>query len=313
MLHGVNVSAFDLNHIRALHHLLEEAHVARAAKKLGITPAAASNALRRLRADFDDPLLVRAGRALRRTPRADQLRAPAQEVVAAARRLLDVRTPFDPLRHEGDLVIATSDRVAELLLPGLDALLLQRAPRATLVLRALPGDVTAFLRDQGGILVAPEAARAPGMLSEVLLVDDFVCLLRRGHPLLSGPWTVRRFAAAEHVLVAPQGQSRRGLVDDLLEAKGLTRRVSRVISSFGLAARLVAASDRVAVLPRSFAAARASELPLVMKKPPIDLPPIEMSASWHAAHDADARHAWLRGILRDAARAATGSRGAEAG
>jgi DNA-binding transcriptional LysR family regulator len=304
MLHGMNVSAFDLNHLRALHHLLEEAHVARAAHKLGITPAAASNALRRLRADFDDPLLVRAGRSLRRTARAEELRAPAREVMAAAERLLGVRTPFDPRTYDGELVLATSDRIAELLLPALDALLLERAPRATLVLQALPGDVASFLRDRGGIAVAPDAARAPGVLSERLFVDDFVCVLREGHPLLAGPWTARRFAAAEHLLVAPRGQSHRGLVDDLLEEKGLARRVTRVITSFGLAAPLLACSDRVAILPRSFAAARARELPLVLRRPPIALPPIEMSAAWHVAHDADARHTWLRGLLREAARRA---------
>jgi hypothetical protein len=81
MLHPMNVSAFDLNHVRALYFLLEEAHVARAARRLGITPAAASNALRRLRSDFDDELLVRTGRTLVRTPLAEQLRGPAREVL----------------------------------------------------------------------------------------------------------------------------------------------------------------------------------------------------------------------------------------
>lgn len=305
MLHVVNVSAIDLNHVRALHHLLEEAHVARAARKLGISPAAASNALRRLRADFDDPLLVRAGRSLRRTPRAEQLRAPAREVIEAAQRLLDVPTPFDPIRYDGDLVLATSDRIAELLLPALDALLLERAPRATLVLRSLPGDVVGFLRDQGGIAITPEVARPPGTLSDVLFVDDIVCVLREGHRLLVGPWTARRFAAAEHLVVAPRGESHRSLVDDLLEAKGLSRRVTRVISSFSPAVPLVASTDRVAILPRSFAAARARELRLVLRSPPVALPPIEMRAAWHATHDADPRHIWLRGLLREAARLAT--------
>jgi hypothetical protein len=67
IIHGMKSSSFDLNHARALHHLLEQANVTRAAHKLGITPAAASNALQRLRVDFGDPLLVRSGRTLART------------------------------------------------------------------------------------------------------------------------------------------------------------------------------------------------------------------------------------------------------
>src|SRR5690349_2613716 len=88
ILHGMNVSSFDLNHARALHYLLEEAHVARAARRLGITPAAASNALRRLRVEFDDELLVRQGRLLMRTPLAETLRPPARELLLAAGQLL---------------------------------------------------------------------------------------------------------------------------------------------------------------------------------------------------------------------------------
>src|ERR1700760_3914754 len=98
-------SSFDLNHARALHYLLDEAHVTRAARKLGITPAAASNALHRLRSDFGDPLLVRSGRTLARTPRAVELRAPAKEVMAAAARLFERGAPFDPATASWEIIL----------------------------------------------------------------------------------------------------------------------------------------------------------------------------------------------------------------
>ena len=304
MLHPMNVPAFDLNHARALHFLLEEAHVARAARRLGITPAAASNALRRLRQDFDDPLLVRAGRTLVRTPLGEQLRGPAREVLAAAERLFDVGAPFEPGTYDGELVLITSDRVAEALLPALDGLLTARAPRASLAVRTVMADVTAILRDRGGISIAPDTARERGLSTERLFLEEFVCVLREGHPLLKGPWTVQRFAAAEHILVTPQAQSRRGIVDDLLEAQGLSRRVTRVVTSFALATPLLVSSDRVTVLPRSFALARVRELELVVRAPPLSIPPIVMEMAWHPAHERDAKHLWFRGLLRAAVRAA---------
>jgi len=303
MLHGVNVSAFDLNHARALHFLLEEAHVARAARKLGITPAAASNALRRLRDDFDDPLLVRAGRALVRTPLAEALRGPAREVLAAAERLFDVGAPFDPGTYDGEFIVTTSDRVAEVLLPTLDRLLAERAPRASLSVRTVTVEVEVFLRDHGGIAVIPDTSRARGLCAEELFTDDFVCVLRKGHPLAKGPWTARRFAGAEHVMVAPLAASRRGVVDDRLAEQGLTRRVTRVVTTFALAVPLLVASDRIAILPRSFALARAKELELVVRAAPLELPAIEMQMVWYPGHERDPRHVWLRGLLKDAARA----------
>ena len=106
IIHGMKASFFDLNHARALNHLLEEANVTRAARKLGITPAAASNALRRLRVDFGDPLLVRSGRTLARTPRADELRRPAKEVMLAAERLFEQGHPFDPTTASWEIILS---------------------------------------------------------------------------------------------------------------------------------------------------------------------------------------------------------------
>ncbi len=304
MLHGMNVSAFDLNHARALHFLLEEAHVARAARRLGITPAAASNALRRLRRDFDDELLVRAGRTLVRTPLGEQLRGPAREVLAAAQRLFGVNTPFEPGGYDGEFVLTTSDRVAEALLPALDGLLSTRAPRASLAVRTVTTDVSAFLRDRGGVAILPDTAPERGLSTESLFLEEFVCVLRKGHPLLKGAWTIQRFAAAEHLLVAPLAQSRRGAVDEALEARGLARRITRVVTSFALATPLLVSSDRITVLPRSFALARAGNLEVVIRPPPFELPPIQMELAWHPAHEQDPRHVWFRGLLRDAVRAA---------
>lgn len=303
MLHGMNVSAFDLNHVRALHFLLEEAHVARAARKLRITPAAASNALRRLRTDFDDPLLVRSGRTLVRTPRAEGLRGPAREVLAAAERLLDVCAPFEPSTHDGEFIVTTSDRVAEVLLPALDRLFTERAPKASLYVRTVTVEVETFLRDHGGIAIIPDSSRVRGLCAEGLFVEDFVCVLRKGHPLTKGPWTARRFAGAEHIIVAPLANSRRGVMDDLLAEQGLARRVTRVVTSFGLAVPLLFASDRIAILPQSFALARFKELDLVVRTAPLKLPVIEMQMVWYPGHERDPRHVWFRGLLRDAVRA----------
>jgi DNA-binding transcriptional LysR family regulator len=304
MLHAVNVQAVDLNHVRALHVLLDEAHVARAARRLGITPAAASNALRRLRDQLGDPLLIRVGRTLVRTPLAEALRAPAQGVLAAAERLLEVSAPFRPEAYDGELVLTTSDRVAEVLLPALDRVLTARAPRASLRVRTATVGVEAHLREQGGLAIVPGPARERGLRGEPLFVDDFVCVLRRRHPLLRGRWTVQRFAAADHLVVAPLALSPRGVTDDVLAGLGLARRVSRVVTSFALAVPLLVESDRIAVLPRSFAAARATPDALVVRPLPITLPPIEMQLVWYPGHEADPRHAWFQAVVREAARAA---------
>jgi DNA-binding transcriptional LysR family regulator len=296
-----DVKDFDLNHARSLHHLLEEAHVARAAKKLGITPAAASNALHRLRLDFDDPLLVRSGRTLVRTARAETLRAAARETMAAAERLFTEGRAFDPATASWNLVLTTSDRVAELLVPTLDRLLQQRAPHARLSVRTTMTDIRTFLRDRGGIAVVPEVFKDPDLRSEPFFDEDHVCVLRKNHPL-AGRLTLTRFAALEHVLVAPLGSSPRGVVDSLLEARGLSRTVSRVVMSFSLVLPLIARSDRVAVLPRTFAEAQAKSYGLTLHPVPVAMPRARIMLAWYVASEGDPKHVWARELLRETAR-----------
>jgi DNA-binding transcriptional LysR family regulator len=64
----------DLNLLFTLDVLLAEGSVARAARRLHLSPSAMSRALTRLREATGDPLLVRAGRGLVASPRALELR-----------------------------------------------------------------------------------------------------------------------------------------------------------------------------------------------------------------------------------------------
>jgi DNA-binding transcriptional LysR family regulator len=113
-------------------------------------------------------------------------------------------------------------------------------------------------------------------------------------------WTVKRFAELEHVLVAPLAISPRSVVDALLAKQRLSRRVTRVVTSFSLALPLVAHSDRVAILPRTMADVHAKPFGLELRPVPVAMPPVEMSLAWYLGTEGDPRHAWIRGLLRDA-------------
>ena len=63
----------DLNLLFAFDALLAERNVSRAAERVGLSQPAMSNALGRLRVLFDDPILVRSGRGMVPTPRAESL------------------------------------------------------------------------------------------------------------------------------------------------------------------------------------------------------------------------------------------------
>lgn len=301
----MKLSTFDIGRIKALHFLLEEAHVGRAARHLGITPAAASNALRRLREDFGDPLLVRHGRSLIRTRLGNALRGPARDVVDGSNRLLQTAQPFDPATFQGELPIAMADHVAVVLLPVIERLVRDSAPRARLTIAPIPEAVPDWLERTGGVLVGPAGGSAlAGMGSEALLFDplysdDYVAVLRAGHPLASGYWDTAAYARLDHILVTPRGRTQRSEIDDLLATIGLSRRITRVVSSFVLALPLVAQSDGICCVPRLF----ASRMPmsgLMLRTLPFEPVQLSMAAVTHRVHGGDAAIDYIKTLLRQA-------------
>lgn len=304
MLHLMNITTFDLNRAKTLHYMLEEAHVGRAAARLGITPAAASNALRRLRDDLGDPLLVKRGRGLVRTRLGEELRGPAREVVAAAEVLLRTARPFDPYAYSGDLSIALAEHVAAFLLPSLDRLARELAPRARLAIAAVPLDVVDWLKKSGGILVGPAgpfAATMPGdsLVSEEFYPERYVCVMRHDHPLARQQLTQIGYAGEKHVLVVPRGLSMHSDVDDVLAEQGLQRNISRVVPSFQMAIPIICQSDLIIAMPER-SARNLSTKEFAISEMPVKTPPLPMRLIMHPAHIQDGRIQFIKALLRNA-------------
>lgn len=76
---SLNMRAVNLNLLPVLSALLEERNVTRAARRLGLTQPAVSNALAQLRGLLDDPILVRSGSRMVPTERALCLAATGQK------------------------------------------------------------------------------------------------------------------------------------------------------------------------------------------------------------------------------------------
>ena len=77
------LARLDLNLLVALDALLEERHVTRAGRRVGLSQPAMSNALARLRRMLDDPLLVRTPAGMAPSPRAEALADPLREALRA--------------------------------------------------------------------------------------------------------------------------------------------------------------------------------------------------------------------------------------
>ena len=181
-----DLRAVDLNLLVALDVLLAERSVRGAARRMGISPSAMSHTLARLRALLDDPLLVRAGRQLVPTPRAEALAAPLRDLLAQTRALLAPPDTLDPASLRRALRVVCTDHVSTVLMPRVDARLREDAPGVDLNIVPLTPETMAALRAgtvDAAIGIFPEAP--PEIRRRVLFSDRFVTVCRLDHPRIS--------------------------------------------------------------------------------------------------------------------------------
>lgn len=301
----------DLGLLVALDALLQEGSVTGAARRLGLSTPAMSHALRRVRDRLGDPVLVRAGRGMVPTPRADELRARVHTVVNEARQLLESTRPFSPAELDRTFVIHASDYVLTVL-GVVDQIVAARAPRVSLRFVPNTPDDAAALRDGVSELAVGIYGDLPReMRSRTLLTDRFVCVVRDGHPAVGKRLTLDQFVALPHLQVAPRGKPG-GYVDDVLREAGRTRRVARAVPYFLTALQLVAETDYVLTISERVAVRFAPALKLRLVPAPVPLRPYALGLVWHPRFDGDPGHRFLREAFIAAATSHAGDRHADA-
>ncbi|EYF05765.1 LysR family transcriptional regulator [Chondromyces apiculatus] len=308
----MNLSAIDANLVVALDALLRERSVTRAAQRMGLSQPAMSHTLTRLRGALGDPLLVRVGRQMTLTERAEGITARVAALVQELKAIFDERPPaFEPGESTRAFRLAASDEVQVLLLPALQKLCAREAPQITL--HAVPlGEVRIVEALRSGEVDLALGAFASGALaSDVrrteLQGDRLVGLTRVQHPRIRMRADMETYLAMRHLRVAhPGGQDP---VDELLGRRGLTRHVAMTVPHFLVAPHVVADSDLIVALPKRIAEAFAPGMAVRTFEMPFDLSTPEIVMAWHDRVHADPAHGWLRRLAAQAAaRASQGGR-----
>ncbi|GGY20340.1 LysR family transcriptional regulator [Paludibacterium paludis] len=288
----------DLNLLVALAALLEEGSVARAARRLKLSPSAMSRTLARLRQTTGDPLLVRAGRGLVPTPRAVALRERVVRLASDAEAVLSPVRDVDLGNLSRTFTLRTGDGFVENFGPRLIARVGEEAPGVRLRFALKADKDSAPLRqgevdlDTGVIGVGA----SPELRVRALFKDRFVAVVREDHPLCEEGMSLEQFVGGRHVLVSRRGLER-GPVDEALKALGMTREVVTIVGGFAAALSLARASDLIATVPcRHTFALRAGMRTFAL---PVRLPEISICMFWHPRFDADPAHRWFRQCVKE--------------
>lgn len=297
----------DLQLLRCLDVLVTERHVTRAADRLGMSQSGMSAALARLRSLFDDPILVR-------TPQGMQLSEYAPEIAGAVRRALNEidlaiahRGAFEPARSSVAFSVMASDYVGLMILPPLVERLQREAPGVVLnITLPQPGRLReALANSEADLAIGYFHDIAEGLYQTVVMQETLACVVRTGHPRISGALSVADYVAAEHIYYgAPPGlvSSVEVLLERVLPSLGIERRIGIHIPTLAVMSRIVARSDLVATFPAKLAASFAEPLSLQVLPLPFETPALPVRAVWHERLHENSAHRWLRGVVQEIGR-----------
>ena len=266
-----------------------ERHVGRAAARMNLSTSAVSHGLGRLRRLLNDPLFLKTPKGVVPTERAEALAPAIGEALRHVRSVVARAEPFDPATTRRRMVIGAPDGVSAVFLqelmsqvdaaaPGLDLGIRQLLPLADEVApeRAWRDAFRELETRALDIAIIPADEGPLRFERRMLYEEDFVLVLRRGHPFL-GRMTTEAYCDSGHLVVSQSGDPH-GFVDTLLARQGLSRRVALTVPNFMFACAVIKDTDLICAVPRRFAVGYAERLGIAMAEPPIPLGRFRLNA-----------------------------------
>jgi DNA-binding transcriptional LysR family regulator len=296
-MHEINLAQLDLNLLLTLHALLKERSVTCAGETLGLSQSATSHALNRLRKLFNDPLLVRTSQGMMPTPHAENLIEPLQQILSEIEQLIQKPT-FDSKTAQGTVQIAATDYATVIILPAVLKRIAEEAPHLNIECHHWQENTLEQLRT-GSIDLALGGQDPPDSSEfnfQKLFVEDFVSIVRAGHPITQSDLTIETFLAWSHALITVTN-SRMGYMDTLLEELDMKRRILLRLPHFLSAPLIVARTDLILTLPRRLAIFFAEFANLSVLDPPIELGSFNYIQVWHKRRQHEPVHTWLRELI----------------
>lgn len=295
----VDVSKLDLNLLLVFDALVREQSVSGAARRLHLTQPAVSHSLRRMRDLFDDPILVRTGNSMTTTLFAEAVHPVVHRALLDIEHALNRnQKDFDPGKDRRHYRIATSDYADLVVVPDLMRVITQEAPNVSLELRGVDENLHRDL-ELGVLDLAVEAylPHFPEAHREILGAESVALAMRRGHPYARQP-SFDAWLAYPHVVVSTEHST--GSIDEMLKARGLTRRVGLRVPRMLAALEAVATSDLLAVLPSALLEAARRQRPIEIVRAPFDAGAVDVEMVWHRRASTDPSVEWIKKLLREA-------------
>ncbi|MEJ8567014.1 LysR substrate-binding domain-containing protein [Elongatibacter sediminis] len=289
----------DLNLLKVFYAIYCEQNISKAAQMLCVSQPAVSNALKRLREMYDDPLFVRTAEGMMPSPRAQELAQPIQEALRYLEGTLVVEDRFRPETSNRTFTVALTDYGEFYFLPRLVRKLAEQAPGVEVICLPNAGASLAVELRAGTVDLAWDWVRIDDQeyFCEPLFEDDGYCLVRRNHPEIEGELNLEQYLAAEHVALRPT-RSHQPRIERALESGDLQRKVVVEVSHLTVLPGVVANTNLIATMPQRLAEFYADVMDLQVLKNPVYDDAVIVYQMWHSHFAEDEGHQWFRRLAK---------------
>jgi DNA-binding transcriptional LysR family regulator len=291
----MNTFEFDLNLLVVFDAVLAEGSISRAADRLKLSQPAASNALARMRQATGDRLFVRLANAMVPTPYAQTIADPIRQALASIRVSLGASREFDPATAQRSFAIYLTDLGEAYFLPRLLERLHRTAPGVRIRTLPMPSELAldALRNGEVDLAIGNLPDLGAGFFMQRLFRDRYVCVVRKGHPVIGERITARQFAAASHAIVTPGGWGH-GIIERALVEHGLEQRITLRMQNFLVLASIVATTDMLAIVPQSVGSQLSQHNDVKLLPLPITIKPFDVKQCWQERFHDDKGNRWLR-------------------
>ena len=304
-----HLSRLDLNLLKVFAAVHRERHITRAGRALFISQSAVSHAIARLRRHFGDPLFVRTPEGMQPTALADRLAEPIHRALQGISDAMQVDRRFDPAAAELEFTIGTTTLQPFDFLPEFYRRLEREAPRASLLIRTLPsvwpevlnaldaGEIDVLLSIRTGSTDRERLLETRRYHSESLFEDPLVCVVSKHNVEVGETMDLETYARLPHLIMAADRVGRTW-IDDLLEKRGLRRRIAVTAPHPSAIPVLLGGTRLVSTVARSLVSPFVDHSALRLLEPPFSGAPHEFQMIWSARTDRDPALTWLRELIR---------------
>lgn len=296
----------DLRLLETFQVLMAERSVSRAAARMNLSQPAMSHALARLRALFDDPLLIKRSGLMVPSQRGLDLQQEVADLLARAQRLVAAPSAFSPRTAKLHFKIMSPEFAGALIAPPLLARLAQDAPGIVLTFQA--ADPTRALE----YLEAGEfdcrlgwwPAPAPGLKHKILFSDRIVAIVRKDHAYDRAGLTKEQYLDARHVRVQPPGLSySMRSIDQAAARVGRKLSIAALVQNAIIMMEAIEQSDLIGSMTERMARRMAHNFAVRILPMPLSVPELKVALYWHERTQRQPALRWLRETIADVGKA----------